>query len=544
MKAQTFIIILLLLLGPAHSLKAQLSPGPLSEPHAHLSGMLKCLSCHSWGDRDLSPKCLDCHAPIQIRIAADSGFHGQLTDTNCVICHSDHVGREFKMIHWDPGKDEFDHSRAGFELDGEHLKLQCETCHTREYIKADDILEYAGSVTVTDVMETTFLGLGSACVDCHADVHHEEFADQTCQECHSTRSWVEVRETFDHTERTKFPLKAAHAEVACKKCHTSSQTPVKDFQVQRFGGLKFELCTDCHTDEHQGSFGTDCLECHTESSFKISDRSGAFDHNKTRYRLLGEHQNVPCNDCHTAKGQFELTQTFDQCSDCHTDHHQGAFSRSDRDLSCDQCHSSTGFFPPLYGVDEHSKSNFPLEGAHLAQPCVFCHKQGDEAVYQWESTRCEICHENSHGSQFSEYLEFGAGCEECHRSSDWVDLVFDHQNSSFPLTGAHLKTGCSACHKPQDDIIQYEGLATSCSNCHKDAHATQFAAQDCQVCHETTSWKIPEFDHQTSTEFPLDGQHAELSCGQCHKFESTINTIRFSPIAHRCQDCHGFGDSQ
>jgi hypothetical protein len=44
------------------------------------------------------------------------------------------------------------------------------------------------------------------------------------------------------------------------------------------------------------------------------------------------------------------------------------------------------------------------------------------------------------------------------------------------------------------------------------------------------------------TEFTLDDQHLDLACGQCHKFEPQLNTIRFKPIPHKCQDCHSFGD--
>ena len=41
--------------------RAQLSPGDLSAPHAHLEGLRKCGQCHHLGDRDVRDRCLDCH---------------------------------------------------------------------------------------------------------------------------------------------------------------------------------------------------------------------------------------------------------------------------------------------------------------------------------------------------------------------------------------------------------------------------------------------------------------------------------------------------
>jgi hypothetical protein len=374
------------------------------------------------------------------------------------------------------------------------------------------------------------------------DVHANEFVDQTCDDCHSEVNWTDARDNYDHDFDTNFPIRGAHKQLECEKCHTATQDAVGDFQAQQFTGLKFNLCTNCHADEHKGSFGSNCLKCHTESTFKQEDVAGAFNHQVTRYPLVGKHATVECELCHTSKNRFNLASSFDLCSDCHPDNHDGIFQKPERDNSCDQCHSVRGFFPPLFGVIEHRNTRFAIDGAHLAQPCIFCHEQDFEPVYRWEPLSCKSCHTTIHGEQFTGYQQNETWCENCHKTSDWVDLSFDHASTFFPLSGKHEDLDCSACHISNVEIIQYEDTDTSCNSCHGDVHAKQFEEQVCDDCHSTQNWKIPEFDHFGLTEFTLDDQHLDLACGQCHKFEPQLNTIRFKPIPHKCQDCHSFGD--
>lgn len=535
------MLVLLGLLG-ATSMFAQLSPGPLSAPHAHLSGISNCLNCHTWGNSDFREKCLNCHTPIQTRIDQKSGYHGHLDEQNCVECHPDHVKEDFKMVHWDPSQKEFDHSQTGYKIVGKHGDLKCQDCHKKALITQKDIQDYARSTPTRDVLSTTFLGLGNNCSDCHADVHNREFVDKKCQDCHGETGWLEIRDTFDHDKRTDYPLRGAHKKVKCEQCHKEKQSAVGKYQSHRFTGLAFNLCTNCHEDKHKGSFGTDCLQCHSLTSFKSADRSKGFDHEKSRFPLLGKHKAIKCEACHKQKNQYLKLDSFDQCMDCHEDYHKGEFLRAGRDPACDLCHDNSGFSPSLYGIEKHQKTRFPLEGSHLAQPCISCHKPQGKSVYFWDKMSCENCHKNIHGPQFAAYFQSGDGCKSCHTSTAWNDLLFDHQRTKFPLSGKHADIGCERCHKSNGTLVEYTSTATECRSCHKTVHAEQFVRSKCSVCHGPATWKIAAFDHTTLTQYPLDGQHKDLSCGQCHKFERSINTIRFKPIAHRCQDCHGFGD--
>mgnify|MGYP002640240717 CR=1 FL=1 len=539
---QTVTTLILLALIFVNPLSAQLSPGPLAQVHEHLSGLTNCLNCHTWGSKDLSPKCLDCHTPIRNRVESKSGFHGQMDGEACQSCHTDHMKREFKMVHWEPSQSEFDHLKTGYELKGKHQELDCEKCHTDKFIKAEDVLDYAKSVKSGDVLTSTFLGLGSSCASCHEDVHRNEFKEQSCEDCHNELDWQAVKQSFDHDVRTKFSLRGAHSKLECEKCHTKQQVAVGKFQVQQFSGLIFDLCVDCHEDEHKGSFGNNCLKCHTERSFKIADQTGAFNHNATRYPLIGKHTLVKCKTCHTSENKFKAATSFDLCSDCHEDYHKGAFAQSNRDESCDACHSVRGFFPALFGVMEHTKTRFALNGSHLAQPCVFCHSKNNEPIYRWNPLNCESCHTTPHGEQFQRYRQNQEWCEACHVTREWESLTFDHGATFFPLIGKHTDVNCASCHKTEASIVQYEDVDTECVACHIDVHAKQFPDRGCNDCHTNLAWTIEPFKHDLLTEFPLDGQHKDVSCGQCHKFEGSLNTIRFKPIAHQCQDCHSFGD--
>lgn len=59
----------------AGDLRAQISPGPLSQPHAYLEGASKCTSCHAFGIGQRALKCLDCHTEIARRVIAKAGYH-------------------------------------------------------------------------------------------------------------------------------------------------------------------------------------------------------------------------------------------------------------------------------------------------------------------------------------------------------------------------------------------------------------------------------------------------------------------------------------
>ncbi len=58
---------------------------------------------------------------------------------------------------------------------------------------------------------------------------------------------------------------------------------------------------------------------------------------------------------------------------------------------------------------------------------------------------------------------FPISCQTCHNTTAWPGAVFDHNQSQFPLTGAHLAVECMSCHGGG----VYNGLPTACASCHQ-----------------------------------------------------------------------------
>jgi len=113
-------IVSLILLMAGLPVLAQISPGKLSESHAHLEGLSNCTKCHLLGEKVSSEKCLDCHREIAVRIKDRKGYHSssEVRANDCIKCHSDHHGRNFQMIHLDT--DGFRHAATGYDLKGTH----------------------------------------------------------------------------------------------------------------------------------------------------------------------------------------------------------------------------------------------------------------------------------------------------------------------------------------------------------------------------------------------------------------------------------------
>jgi len=133
-------------------------------------------------------------------------------------------------------------------------------------------------------------------------------------------------------------------------------------------------------------------------------------------------------------------------------------------------------------------------------------------------------------------------CTICHSTSGWDEVTFDHNQTDFPLTGAHTSTSCEQCHIGG----QFEGTPTDCYFCHEaDYNGTQdpnhTAAgfpQDCALCHTTFNWDA-QFDHD-DLYFPIySGRHRNEwdRCSDCHTDPN--NFAVFSCIVcheHNCED--------
>ena len=484
--------------GYGADIKTLIMPGPVIAGHADLEE--DCESCHRAFDGDAQTGlCLDCHEEIAADVEAGEGFHGRQNpgqDPDCRTCHPEHRGREADIVGLAP--ETFDHSQTDFLLEGAHGATACTSCHERD----------------KSYRETPGL-----CVDCHReDDRHDGQLGEECGDCHEAASWDTAQ--FDHDE-TDFPLLGAHASADCGLCHPGD----------RYENTPTE-CKDCHASEdvHRGKLGSACADCHETEAWK----EGAFDHEKgTDFPLIGEHQEVRCNDCHLTEAVGAAKDLDTNCFGCHAeqDDHDGSFGEE-----CEKCHSPRAWNRSIF--DHERDADFALQGAHGSLACTNCHHGvlGQETL----SRKCSECHSESdlHDGQL------GDRCESCHSSKSWTrDLTFDHDMTNFPLLGMHVVASCEDCHEDR----RFHDTSGKCVDCHKrdDVHERRLGS-NCGDCHNPNDWNLWHFDHARSTDFPLEGKHAGLECVACHSAPvgDSIQLSKNCGACHSLDDPHrgGFGD--
>ena len=476
----------------------------------------------------LSTKCAGCHV---------DEHRGQFS-ANCASCHN--------SLRWQDAA-QYNHDRSRFALTGAHVKVGCQKCHTR----VEDPKPYAKYRNISF----------QECTPCHSDPHHGAF-QQSCQGCHATASWKPVQATtaFNHAT-TKFPLEGKHVGLACNTCHLTS-----NFKAP----VAHNRCTDCHRkDPHRGQFvlradGGDCAACHRVQGFKPTTFNAAL-HSRTKFPLLDRHAEVACAKCHIPHGaETEYRLKNDDCALCHSDVHKGQFLSAPHNNKCESCHTAKGFSPSLFTLARHSKTGFPLAGAHGAFLCTDCHKTRTDIYppppvkFRFEQHLCSDCHADLHRGQFAARMEerrsdgTPKGCEACHTMRQWNEITgFDHATTGFPLDGAHRAVGCESCHKDRNQRIGLKNVAFKsaprvCSGCHEDVHGGQFSkdgsAADCAHCHRMNKWMPSTFDHATGTTFSLVGAHKNVPCALCHQSAKEISgnrVVMYRPTARDCLSCHG-----
>ncbi len=454
-----------------------------------------CQSCHASGYTNTPNDCYSCHSN-DFNGTTDPNHVTQGFPHDCAQCHS--------TTNWSGAS--FDHNTTGFPLTGKHTTTTCQSCHTTGYTNTP-----------------------SDCYSCHntdynntSDPNHAaQGFSHDCSQCHSTSGWDNAN--FDHST-TGFALTGAHATTTCQSCHSSGYTNTSSD------------CYSCHSNDFNGTtdpnhvtqgFPHTCSQCHSTTNW-----SGAsFDHNTTGFPLTGKHTTTTCQSCHSSG----YTNTPSDCYSCHSNdynntndpnHVAQGFSHD-----CSQCHSTSGWDDANF---DHSTTSFPLKGAHITVTCQSCHPSGYATA---PSTNCFSCHQAKYqGTTNPNHSSSGLPqtCQDCHNTTDWTQSTFNHTNTGFTLTGAHVSLDCSSCHKGT-----VTGLKTDCYSCHSQdylsttnpPHSTQGFPQECTQCHSTTNWSGASFDHST-TGFPLTGAHSSVSCQSCH----TSGYATAPPT--NCYDCH------
>ncbi len=369
-------------------------------------------------------------------------------------------------------------------------------------------------------------GQSGLCADCHKEVgsdvkaktgFHGTLKPQACSACHTDhKGRLEQiasfdKKKFDHTQ-SDFALKGKHKPLECEKCHVAGKK-------YREAALQ---CDGCHRkdDTHKGTLGSKCTDCHNETSWKET----RFDHATTKFALQGKHVDVKCVECHRANKYKDTPKT---CVSCHKKDddankgHKGLFGEK-----CEACHGVKDWKPATFRHDIDTK--YELLGKHRSAACTACHK---DPLYKVKLNHdCYACH--SKDDKHKESL--GKDCVSCHSERSWKEPAkFDHDKSSFPLLGKHVKIECKECHKS----AMFKEASKACIGCHKkdDKHNANLG-EKCADCHGEVDWKstVGRFKHE-KTRFLLRNAHVEskLKCTACHK---DSQSYRQTPL--ECFSCH------
>jgi hypothetical protein len=451
----------------------------------------------------------------------------------------EHNGQGFALVRLERGS--FDHAaQTGLKLEGRHRQLKCESCHSESRMGA------ARSTIKVKDPNRSFLGLRRNCTACHADRHEGRFGAE-CTRCHMQDAWKPAP-GFNHAQ-TAFTLTGRHEQVECVQCH--GPRPGED--AARFRGLAPNGCASCHIDPHKGGFREagfrgSCDNCHNTGGWKNNRLSASFEHQSTRFPLLGRHAQVECRNCHKSS-DFSRPVPHERCAACHQDPHGGQFANRAAGADCSSCHRETGFKPALFDTATHAKSAFPLEGKHNGLPCANCHAPaGRETVYITGRRTCFSCHADYHAGEFAS-APYRNQCSLCHTTAGFEQTTFSllrHAATRFPLTAKHGAVACGGCHKEtQQAERRFHFDERSCNTCHADPHGTQLS---CETCHTPEAWRaVRPFDH-SSTKFRLQGAHEKAACILCHVPSGQARTVitraapRFGDTRASCSGCHAATD--
>ena len=185
-----------------------------------------CVHCHTESLATDLNLCVVCHEGLE---PAFMQQHLENFGTECTLCH-DGVDR----MH------DFDHNRI-FLLDGRHAEATCAACHQPNL-----------------AVPPKFIGLGSACVNCHTEpVIHAGVFGLHCESCHTTTAWAPARLT-SHT----FPLNHGEGNGDCATCHPANYITytcygchehqeakiIQEHREENISDADLPNCTQCHPD--------------------------------------------------------------------------------------------------------------------------------------------------------------------------------------------------------------------------------------------------------------------------------------------------------
>jgi positive regulator of sigma E activity len=473
---------------------------------------LTCAQCHTDLRFDApnvqADDCAQCHTDVH---------DGQIID-DCVSCHTE---TSFQVV---DGQEI--HARTALPLEGAHLELTCESCHS-------------------DEAQGLYAGIEASCLSCHAEdyaqseiLDHEELGYSTdCVQCHTTLAWSDAP-LFDHLEvAPEFALLGAHENVSCSGCH------VEPGMELIHEPESVNDCVSCHLDDYQfshpsGNLSTDCLQCHNVNSWSVSN----FDHTLTGFSLLGAHARTDCASCHVNGHDLRWDPPADEqdCVVCHMNDYNEEHAGSGYPLTCASCHNTNDWDDADFN---HDDTGFSLVGSHESATCTSCHSTDGTLLFVLPQSNedCVVCHQSDYDVHHA-----GSGyplaCIDCHTQSAFVGATFDHDDTGFSLVGSHESATCTSCHTDDGGLLfPTPSSNEDCVVCHQtdyDAnHAGTGYPLNCLECHTQSTWEGATFDHLEVSGFALVGAHETALCTTCHTDDGGL-LFATPESSEDCATCH------
>ncbi|MCB0687275.1 MAG: hypothetical protein KDC53_12150, partial [Saprospiraceae bacterium] len=474
---------------------------PLQGQHA----VIDCKSCHaSLVFSEAQTDCKSCHQDM----------HQQTVGSDCARCHTTNnwLVEDISQIH----------IANGFPLLGIHYQINCIECH-----QASDQLK--------------FEPLGNECIACHESDflattkpnHTEAGYSRECTECHTVNSFEWTAADFNHDF---FPLTDGHEITDCAKCHTGST--YSDISSDCISCHQSDFLNAKNPDHQQNGFSNNCAECHTLAmDWKPADFK---QHDSEYFPIYSGSHNGEWDECSSCHKDPNNLSSF-TCLECH-EHNEGDMNHQHRDIqgysyestACLACHPDGN----SESVFDHSRTAFPLTGAHDGVECISCHAAG----YAGTSMECADCHtldyQQAVNPNHSE-LGFSNACASCHTTDPgWSPALMPNHNDYYVLNGAHanIAADCAACHADA-----FVNTPNTCAGCHQDdyqattspPHESSGFSNDCASCHSENAWQPASFDHDGQY-FPIysgDHQGTWDACTACHTTEGNF-------MAFSCVECH------
>ena len=464
-----------------------------------------CKLCHTSLVFDQAPQdCFGCHSDV----------HQQTVGSDCARCHDTRSWIVDDITNM--------HQQVGFALLGPHATTDCQACHENPSMLRFDPID-------------------PACITCHQENyqattkpnHTQAGFSTNCSECHNANAFAWVSDGFNHDF---FPLTKGHAIDDCTRCHGSNDYSNTSPDCISCHDQDFQ--TAVNPDHLQAGFSTDCKSCHTTD---VGWKPANFrDHDGQFFPIYsGTHAGTwdACATCHIQENNFAAFS----CIECH-EHNQPATDKNHESVpgysysatACLACHP-TGEKEEVF---DHSRTNFPLTGAHISLECLSCHANG----YAGTPTECVSCHQvnfNQTTNPNHQKIGLSTDCATCHTTEPgWTPASMPNHNDFFALNGAHaaVANDCAGCHHED-----FNNTPNTCVGCHQadyeqtinPSHAATGFSTDCASCHSEAGWSPAAFDHDAQY-FPIySGTHqgAWDACAACH-----TNASNFAIVS--CIDCH------